>query len=79
LKIDIGNETHERRRKHYITPILYMLSEISLAWLILSIIMVNFNIAQWSIWTQGSLVMVILYSGFKTIKIYERQKNYKRG
>jgi len=78
LKIDIGNDTQEKRKKHYITPTLYLLAEISLAWLILSLVMLNFNVTQWSMWGKIALLLATGYSTAKTIKIYRRQKNYKR-
>ena len=78
MKIYNGNQKQERRHKHYITPIVYMLSEITIVWLILSIISVDFDINHWQIWAKGVLGIATVYSAIKTIKIYKRQKNYKR-
>ncbi len=78
MKIDIGNQTHERRKKHYITPLLYMIAEIMLGWILLSFVMVDFRVSQWDLWAKLLLGVVGIYSSYKMIKIYQRQKNYRR-
>ncbi len=78
MKIYNGNQKQERRHKHYIIPIIYMLSEIIVVWLILSFISLDFYIKHWNIWIKLILTIAILYSITKTFKIYNRQKNYKR-
>ncbi|MCH9739757.1 MAG: hypothetical protein K0U38_02810 [Epsilonproteobacteria bacterium] len=78
MKIDNGNEQQEKRKKHYITPIIYFLAELTIAWLILSIISVDFNINNWHMLTKAILILVAIYSGYKTYKVYKRQKDYKR-
>ncbi|NOZ89814.1 MAG: hypothetical protein GXO60_00855 [Epsilonproteobacteria bacterium] len=78
MKIDNGNQKQERRHKHYVIPIIYMILELTVAWLILSIISVNFDINNWTIWAKAAFAIAIIYSTIKTIKVYKRQKNYKR-
>jgi len=78
LHLDNGEDRQERRRKHYITPIIFTLLEITLAWLIISIIEIDFNIEKWDIWGKFAIVLSSIYSIYKMVKIYKRQKNYKR-
>ncbi len=78
MKIYNGEDRQERRRKRYITPILYSLAEITLAWLIISIIMIDFDINRWTIWGKLILSIATIYSLYKMVKIYRRQKKYKR-
>ena len=78
MKINNGNDKQERRHKHYIIPIIYMFSEITLGWLILSIISVDFDITHWEIWAKVVLIIIAIYSTTKTYNIYKRQKEYKR-
>jgi hypothetical protein len=78
MKVYNGEERQERRAKHYITPIIFMLLELVMGWLIISIVMVNFNINLWTFSGKLSFLIFSLYSLYKTGKIYKRQKNYKR-
>ncbi len=78
MRIYNGEDRQERRRKRYITPIIYALSEITLAWLLISIAMIDFNIYRWNIWGKLILSITTIYSIHKMFKIYKRQKNYKR-
>ncbi len=78
MRIYNGEDRQERRRKRYITPIIHLLAEITLAWLIISIAMIDFNIYRWNIWGKVILSIATIYSIYKMIKIYKRQKNYKR-
>ena len=66
----------ERRKKRMVIPIIYFLAETTLAWLILSLIQVDFNIQNWSIWSMIILLFSVLYSISKTIHVYRRQKDY---
>ncbi len=78
MRIYNGEDRQERRRKHYITPIIFLLAELTIVWLILSIIMVDFNITKWNIFAKVSLLIFGIFFLGKTFKIYARQKNYKR-
>ncbi len=78
MKVYNGENKQERRKKRYITPIVYALAEITLAWLIISIAMIDFNIYRWNIWGKLILSISTIYSIYKMILIYKRQKNYKR-
>ncbi len=71
-----GIRTVERRRKRMIVPIIYFMAEIIVVWLILVLIQLNFNIAEWSLWSILLFMIVIAYSALKTIHVYKRQKNY---
>lgn len=67
----------EQRRKRFLTPMIYMMSEIILVWLILSIINVSFNIMSWGILSYVVLSIGTVYSMYKTSLIYKRQKGYQ--
>ncbi len=73
-------ETHvrvgERRRKRMVIPAIYFIAEITLFWLILSLIQLEFNIEHWEVWSIILFVIATLYSTFKTIHVYRRQKDY---
>jgi len=77
MKTYNGNSTQERRRKRVFTPTVYFILELILAWLVLSIINVSFDIYSWALWSYGAWLGVFLYSLSKTIHIYKRQKNLK--
>ena len=79
MKIYNGEEQQEKRRKHYITPIIYFLAEVSFIWIVLSIIEITFDIREWSIWAVVALVITAIYPTYKTLRVFIRQKNYKRG
>ena len=79
MKIYNGENNQERRRKHYITPIIYFLAEVSFIWIILSVVEISFNIVEWNRWAVVALAVVAVYPAYKTVKIFIRQKNYKRG
>ena len=78
--LNMRNETHvrtgERRRKRMVIPTIYFIAEVVLAWLVLSLIQVNFNIEQWAIWSLLIFIGAVIYSMLKTINVYRRQKNY---
>ena len=67
---------YERRRKRKFIPAIYFIAEVVLVWLILSLIQLNFNILEWNIWSLLIFIVSVLYSTFKTIHVYRRQKNY---
>ena len=67
---------YERRRKRKFIPAIYFVAEVVLAWLILSLIQLNFNLFDWDIWWLFIFIASVLYSTFKTIHVYRRQKNY---
>jgi len=79
MKIYNGENNQERRRKHYITPIIYFLAELSFIWIILSVIEISFNIGEWRTWAIVAFSVGAIYPAYKTITIFIRQKNYKRG
>jgi len=79
MSIDNGEDNHERRRKHYITPIIYLLAEVSFVWIILSIVEITFDIREWRVWAMVALAIWAIYPTYKTIRVFIRQKNYKRG
>ena len=66
----------ERRRKRIFIPIIYFIAEITVTWLILTLVQLNFNILEWSAWSIVLFIMVVSYSALKTVHVYERQKNY---
>ena len=66
----------ERRRKRVFIPIIYFIAEITVAWLVLTLVQLNFNILEWSVWSIILFVMVVSYSVLKTVHVYERQKDY---
>ena len=65
-----------RRKKRMITPSVYFIAEVILAWLILSFVQLNFDINGWAIWSLIIFVGVFIYGLTKTIHVYKRQKNY---
>ena len=66
----------ERRRKRVFIPIIYFIAEITVAWLVLTLVQLNFNILEWSIWSILLFLIVVIYSVLKTVHVYERQKDY---
>ena len=77
MKIDNGKHQFEKRRKRTFTPIIYMFSEVTLAWILLSVVNISFDIQMWEVWSHLVLVLVFMYSGYKTHLVFERQKKYK--
>jgi len=71
-----GIKIQERRKKRKFIPVVYFIVEITLVWLILSIIHVDFNIAHWDKGSIFIFVIIFIYSILKTLHIYERQKDY---
>ncbi len=70
--------TGERRRKRVFIPIIYFIAEVTVAWLVLTLVQLNFNILEWSVWSIVLFVMVVSYSVLKTVHVYERQKDYPK-
>ncbi len=68
--------TVERRRKRIFIPIVYFMAEITAVWLVLTLIELNFNILEWSIWTILVFILALSYSALKTVHVYNRQKDY---
>ena len=66
----------ERRRKRLVMPIIYFLAEIIFIWLVLALIQVKFNMFEWNFWALAIFILGSVYSIFKTVHIYERQKDY---
>ena len=71
MKIDNNKYTLERRRKRTFAPIIYMLAELILAWLILSIVNVSYQIQSWSTWTHIVFLFAFIYSGYKTLVVLD--------
>jgi len=78
MKIDNGKHKFEKRRKRFFTPIIYMLAEFSLAWVLLSIINISFQVQTWNTLSHIALSCAFMYSAFKTYHVFDRQKNYER-
>ena len=72
-----SSKIKERRKKRMFIPALYFIAEMVLVWLVLSIIQVNFDILEWSLWSIIIFTLAMAYSLAKTVHIYKRQKNYK--
>ena len=68
-------KVHERRKKRQIIPLIYFTMEIVFIWLVLTLINLRFNPLGWNIWSIFIALVFIGYSLFKTINVYERQKN----
>lgn len=66
----------ERRRKRTIIPIIYFLAEVILAWLVLALIQVEFNMFEWNSWAVGVFIIAVVYSTAKTMNVFKRQKDY---
>jgi len=77
MKTYNGNNRQERRRKRTIIPLFYFFAELTLFWLILSIINVSFNITIWGSWSYIASLIIFAYLGDKTLRVYKRQKNLK--
>ena len=78
MKIDNGKHKFEKRRKRFLTPIIYMLAEFSLAWILLSDVNLSFQIQTWNTLSHIALSFAFIYSAYKTYHIFDRQKNYER-
>jgi len=77
MKIDNGQHKYERRRKRTFAPIIYMLAEVILAWIILSLINLSFQVQTWEMWSHIVLFFAFIYSGYKTFVVLDRQKEYE--
>ncbi|CAA6818324.1 MAG: Unknown protein [uncultured Sulfurovum sp.] len=73
MKVDNGKYSFEKRRKRIFTPSIYMFAEMVLAWLILSIINVSFQVQTWGMISHMVLLVVFIYSSRKTYNVYDRQ------
>ena len=80
-EVSLNNElelrSSERRRKRLIVPIIYLLAEITILWLVLSLIQLEFDMQKWSIWAIIIIIIGTVYGIIKTVHVYERQKSYK--
>ncbi len=77
MRIDNGKYKFEKRRKRFFTPIIYMLAEITLIWILLSVVNLSFEIMRWEIWSYILWGFTTLYSAYKTYFIFDRQKEYQ--
>ena len=78
MQFQINSKIKERRKKRIFIPTLYFFTEIILAWLVLSLIQVDFDIRSWNLWSLIVFFIALSYSLAKTIHVYKRQKNYKK-
>ena len=51
MRMKENSKIVERRKKRMFIPTLYFLAEMVLAWLVLSLIQVNFDIRNWGVWS----------------------------
>ena len=77
MRLDASNNVIERRKKRMFIPALYFIAEMVLVWLVLSIIQVQFDMREWSLWSVIVFTLAIAYFLAKTVHVYKRQKNYK--
>lgn len=68
----------ERRRKRLFIPIIYFLAEITLVWLALALVQLNFDMLIWNDWAIIIFIVATIYSIAKTINVYQRQKDYSK-
>jgi len=66
----------ERRKKRLVIPAIYFILELIFMWLVLTIIELSFNPIDWGMWSQFLMVFFGIYSSFKMIHVYHRQKGY---
>lgn len=66
----------ERRRKRLFLPIIYLIAEVVLAWLVLSLVQLEFDPSKWSIWAVVLFMIGLVYSISKTVHVFQRQKDY---
>lgn len=66
----------ERRRKRLFLPIIYLIAEVVLAWLVLSLVQLEFDPSKWSIWAVVLFMIGLVYSITKTVHVFQRQKDY---
>ena len=70
----VSLKSNERRRKRLVVPIIYLLAEMMVYWLALSLIQLEFNVRNWAIWAMIIFILGMTYSLIKTVHIYKRQK-----
>ena len=73
---EIDVRVGERRKKRMVIPIIYFMAEVVLVWLIFTLIEMNFNVAEWNVLSILVFVTAVLYSTFKTVHVYRRQREY---
>jgi hypothetical protein len=66
----------ERRRKRLFMPAIYLLAEVVVFWLALSLIQLKFTFTSWSAWSILLFLLAVSYAVLKTIHVYKRQKDY---
>jgi len=76
MRLNVNRKIRERRKKRFITPVLYFIAEMVFIWLVLSLIQLNLDIRSWAIWSYILFAIFGFYSLAKTLHIYHRQKNY---
>ena len=68
----------ERRQKRFIVPIIYLIAEVLVTWLILTLIQLEFDMREWAVWAIMIFLIGGIYSIIKTVNVYQRQKNYPK-
>jgi len=68
----------ERRQKRFIVPIIYLIAEILVIWLVLTLIQLEFDIREWDVWAIIIFLIGGIYSIVKTVNVYQRQENYPK-
>ena len=71
-----NSKIKERRKKRVFLPVVYFILELTLVWLVFVIIQISYNPLDWAVWSQVLMVIFGMYSFFKMLHIYRRQKNY---
>jgi len=56
-------------------PLFFLFAELVLAWLVVSIIQVDFDIRNWQLWGKALLGLVAIYSLSKTARVFKRQRD----
>jgi hypothetical protein len=77
MKTFNGNDKQEKRRKRYITPMIYLFAQLTLVWIVLSVVNISFDIQKWATWSYGVFFVIFTYLAYKTFHIYKRQKDLK--
>ncbi|MCK4442882.1 MAG: hypothetical protein KAU90_12815 [Sulfurovaceae bacterium] len=78
MKTYNGANYQERRRKRVFMPIIYFILELILAWIVLSIINITFDVSSWSFWSYVVWFLLFTYWAYRTYLIYERQKKLNK-
>jgi len=72
----VNHKVRERRKKRMFIPALYFSLEVIFIWLVLSVIQQNLFIPTWELWSILVFIVFVGYAIFKTVHVYQRQKDY---